>query len=51
MARRVFFSFHHSIVALRAGQVRNCTAIQDRQDAGFWDAVVARSFFPTFTDL
>src|ERR1019366_1065984 len=38
MARRVFFSFHHSGDVWRAGQVRNCWVTQDRQDAGFWDA-------------
>jgi hypothetical protein len=38
MARRVFFSFHHSGDAWRAGQVRNSWVTQDRQDAGFWDA-------------
>ena len=39
MARRVFFSFHHSGDVWRAGQVRNCWVTQDRQEAGFWDAV------------
>ena len=38
MARRVFFSFHHSGDVWRAGQVRNCWVTQDRQEAGFWDA-------------
>ncbi len=37
MARRVFFSFHHSGDVWRAGQVRNSWVTQDRQDAGFWD--------------
>jgi hypothetical protein len=38
MARRVFFSFHHSRDVWRAGQVRNSWVTQDRQEAGFWDA-------------
>ena len=37
MARRVFFSFHHSGDVWRAGQVRNSWVTQERQDAGFWD--------------
>jgi MTH538 TIR-like domain (DUF1863) len=38
MARRAFFSFHHSGDVWRAGQVRNSWVTQDRQDAGFWDS-------------
>jgi hypothetical protein len=38
MARRVFFSFHHSRDVWRAGQVRNTWVTQDRESAGFWDA-------------
>lgn len=38
MARRVFFSFHHSRDVWRAGQVRNSWVTQDRESAGFWDA-------------
>jgi hypothetical protein len=37
MARRVFFSFHHSGDVWRAGQVRNSWVTQDRESAGFWD--------------
>jgi hypothetical protein len=39
MARRTFFSFHHSGDSWRAGQVRNSWITQDRESAGFWDAV------------
>ncbi len=39
MARRVFFSFHHSRDAWRAGQVRNSDLTQEREKAGYWDAV------------
>jgi hypothetical protein len=38
MARRAFFSFHHSGDVWRAGQVRNSWVTQDRESAGFWDA-------------
>jgi hypothetical protein len=38
MARRAFFSFHHSRDVWRAGQVRNSWVTQDRESAGFWDA-------------
>lgn len=38
MARRVFFSFHHSGDVWRAGQVRNSWVTKDREGAGFWDA-------------
>jgi hypothetical protein len=38
MARRVFFSFHHSRDVWRAGQIRNCWVTKDRESAGFWDA-------------
>ena len=38
MARRVFFSFHHSRDVWRSGQVRNSWVTQDRESAGFWDS-------------
>ena len=43
MARRAFFSFHHSGDVWRAGQVRNCWVTQDREDAGFWDSAAWES--------
>ena len=39
MARRVFFSFHYSRDAWRAGQVRNSGVISGSDAAGFFDSV------------
>lgn len=40
MTRRVFFSFHYEQDVWRAGQVRNSWVTkQDREAAGYWDAV------------
>lgn len=39
MARRTFFSFHHTRDSWRVGQVRNSWLMKpDREAAGFWDA-------------